>query len=263
MANTLLAIKGGATLDGQNGVEVYLDLDTASRTSPTFSVPAEARTVEDFFLASGGFLSSFALSGYTRDEEDRLVVEEIEDPPDGWAWVCLPEVSGALAEQGVLSAEFAPSSSTAAAGVVFSYISSGAPIGRDFTDGTVRALSSAVYASAFSYAAALDAEMYKWRYKVSKLVNVNAVKNSLRQIFTWLPGERIINPEFGSNLRKYLYEQITEENQERIVAEIRQCVLRWEPRVVVDRVVRTTTTDDVENNTVKLDIYYRIKGLND
>ena len=103
----------------------------------------------------------------------------------------------------------------------------------------------------------------EWRHRVAKLVNVSAVQNSIRQIFTWIPGERVITPEFGSNLRKYLYEPITEQNQERIAAEIRHCVLRWEPRVVVDRVVKVTDVDDVENNTVKLDIYYRIKGLDD
>lgn len=102
-----------------------------------------------------------------------------------------------------------------------------------------------------------------WQYGVSKLVNVNSVKNSVKQIFSWVPGERVLNPEFGSRLTKYLYEPITEENQERIVAEIKQCILRWEPRIIVDRVVNATTTDDTENNTVKLDIYYKIKGLDD
>ena len=63
-------------------------------------------------------------------------------------------------------------------------------------------------------------------------------------------------------LKKYLYEPITEDNQERIVAEIKQCALRWEPRIIIDRVVRATNINDIENNTVKLDIYYRIKGLN-
>ena len=145
--------------------------------------------------------------------------------------------------------------------LIFSYLS--VDDGKEFTQQTVNMLSSAVAAAASAFVTDMEAEAYPWNYMVSKLVNVNAVKNSIRQIFTWIPGERIINPEFGSNLRKYLYEPITEENQERIVAEIRQCALRWEPRIIVDRVVKATTTDDVENNTVKLDIYYRIKGLND
>jgi len=52
------------------------------------------------------------------------------------------------------------------------------------------------------------------RFFATKDVNVKAVFNSLRNIFTWIPGERILNPEFGSKLRLYLYEGITPENKE-------------------------------------------------
>lgn len=48
------------------------------------------------------------------------------------------------------------------------------------------------------------------RYRVAKDVNVRAVFNSLHNIFTWTPGERVLDPEFGSRLRKMLYEQITD-----------------------------------------------------
>ena len=69
--------------------------------------------------------------------------------------------------------------------------------------------------------------------KIGNLVNVNAIKNSLHQIFTWIPGERILLPEFGSNLRKLLYEGITDFNVERIMVEIRHCISEWEPRVEI------------------------------
>lgn len=45
--------------------------------------------------------------------------------------------------------------------------------------------------------------------KVNKSVNVQAIKNSLKNIFTWIPGERILLPEFGSKLHMLLYEGIT------------------------------------------------------
>lgn len=57
--------------------------------------------------------------------------------------------------------------------------------------------------------------------KVSKSVNVQAVRNSIRNIFTWIPGERILLPEFGSKLYTLLYEGITPLTEERIIAEIR------------------------------------------
>ena len=97
--------------------------------------------------------------------------------------------------------------------------------------------------------------------KVDKLVNVNAIKNSLHNIFSWTPGERILNPEFGSKLRKLLYEGITDFNQEQIIAEIRNSVSQWELRVRIDDIVKLPSTDDVENNTVYLRVIYSIPSL--
>ena len=41
------------------------------------------------------------------------------------------------------------------------------------------------------------------------------------------------------------------------------CVARWEPRVVITRVVNMSTLSDTEDNTIVLDINYYIKGLSD
>lgn len=100
-------------------------------------------------------------------------------------------------------------------------------------------------------------------YVVKRLTDANAVKNSIKQIFTWIPGERILNPEFGSKLRLLLYEQITDENHEKIISEIQHCITEWEPRVKLIDVSKITTVDDIEENTVHIQIKYRIKGLDD
>lgn len=70
-------------------------------------------------------------------------------------------------------------------------------------------------------------------YKLSKLVNVDAVYNSLRNIFTWQPGERILDPVFGTRLREYLYQGLTEESSKQIIAEIRRAIDMYEPRARV------------------------------
>ena len=98
-------------------------------------------------------------------------------------------------------------------------------------------------------------------FKISKDVNVKAVFNSLHNIFTWIPGENILLPDFGSRLRKMLYEQITEYNVEQIVAEIRGVVLKYEPRVNIIKVVNVSDINDTENNTVRLDIIFTIPSL--
>ena len=102
----------------------------------------------------------------------------------------------------------------------------------------------------------------KSHYKLEKNVNLIAIKQSIHNIFTWQPGERIINPEFGSKLRSYLYEGITDYNQEQIMAEIRHCFSEWEPRAQLDKVINLTDADDRENNTVRIEIQYSVPSLN-
>ena len=103
--------------------------------------------------------------------------------------------------------------------------------------------------------------LLKSRYKIDKNVDVRAVQGSIHNIFSWIPGERILNPEFGSNLRKLLYEGITQFNVEQIMAEIRHCVSIWEPRVQITRVVNVGTSEDTEDNVVHIDVQYTIPGL--
>ena len=98
-------------------------------------------------------------------------------------------------------------------------------------------------------------------YKIDQLINIYAIRNSLHNIFTWRPGERVLNPEFGSRLYQLLYEGIIPETEEQIVAEIRHCVSQWEPRVQIIEVQDVSTVDDTENNTIHLAVVFAIPSL--
>lgn len=100
-------------------------------------------------------------------------------------------------------------------------------------------------------------------WKIDKSINVKAVFNSLRNIFTWIPGERIILPEFGSRLRSLLYEGITPMTVEAIAAEIRGCISEWEPRVSIVEIRNVSTVDDTEDNTIHLEVVFVIPSLSD
>ena len=100
-------------------------------------------------------------------------------------------------------------------------------------------------------------------WKISKDVNVKAVYNSLRNIFTWIPGERILLPEFGSRLKFLLYEGITQQTEEAIAAEIRGSVSEWEPRVSIVDIRNISTVDDTEDNTIHLEVIFTIPSLSE
>ncbi len=100
-------------------------------------------------------------------------------------------------------------------------------------------------------------------YNIDKLINIQAILNSLHNIFTWRPGERILNPEFGSRLYTLLYEGITPETEERIAAEIRSCISEWEPRVQIIEIRDISTIEETEDNTIHLEIVFIIPSLSD
>ena len=101
------------------------------------------------------------------------------------------------------------------------------------------------------------------RWKIQNITDAKAVFNSLHNIFTWIPGERILLPEFGSRLRSLLYEGITPQTEERIVAEIRHLVSEWEPRASISEVIDVSTIEDTEDNVIHLNIVFTIPALSD
>ena len=74
-------------------------------------------------------------------------------------------------------------------------------------------------------------------------------------------GERPMRPAFGSLLRDFVFAGATLENAAAIETEVRQTLLRWEPRVDVVRVDVTPGRD--EAGLLYIDIHYLVKATND
>lgn len=57
-----------------------------------------------------------------------------------------------------------------------------------------------------------------------------SLRDSVKRILLTAPGERVGEPDFGSNLKLYLFESdyILREN---VIVEIVNSIVRWEPRV--------------------------------
>lgn len=60
-----------------------------------------------------------------------------------------------------------------------------------------------------------------------------AVKQSLKNLFNFRPGEEILEPQFGNELYRYLYEPVISFTTDKIVRTIRQMIERWEPRIQI------------------------------
>ena len=63
-----------------------------------------------------------------------------------------------------------------------------------------------------------------------------AIFNSINNLFSTTPGEKILEPEFGLDLRSFLFEPITDYMASIIGEKILRGITRWEPRVQVTNV---------------------------
>jgi len=86
-----------------------------------------------------------------------------------------------------------------------------------------------------------------------------AILNSIRNIFTTTPGEKILNPTFGINLTQWLFEPVSEMVSREIGEAIVTGIERYEPRVVVNNV---TVVSDFEKNQYHIKLALLIPQLN-
>jgi phage baseplate assembly protein W len=89
--------------------------------------------------------------------------------------------------------------------------------------------------------------------------DVAAIKNSIFNIFTTIPGQKILNPTFGLNLLYYLFTGITAENARMLGDTIIKGIAKFEPRVTVDNINITT---DYENQQYTIDLFLSVPSLN-
>lgn len=126
---------------------------------------------------------------------------------------------------------------------------------------TLKKLAMFIDTDYYTQLAKYEQYLKRSHFKIAKINDVEATKNSLHNIFTWTPGQRVLNPEFGSRLESLLYEGITDQNKDAIVAEIKSTATLQEPRVEIVDVLDITNAYEAESNSVCLQILFTIPSL--
>jgi phage baseplate assembly protein W len=93
---------------------------------------------------------------------------------------------------------------------------------------------------------------------IQVLYDIDAVKVSIANCFLTSPGQRILNPTYGIDLRRYLFEDINEDVAYFIAEDIQTNLPRFEPRVVVKGV---TVTPDVDNQQYLITLVIDVPAL--
>lgn len=88
---------------------------------------------------------------------------------------------------------------------------------------------------------------------LAALYDLRAVVISLKNILTTSPGEKLLNPIFGLDLRDYLFEQVSIPKGYFIGEDIFKGLITQEPRVVVNR-VDVLVDEDEQQYVINLNI---------
>ena len=82
------------------------------------------------------------------------------------------------------------------------------------------------------------------------------VRESICLILRTRPGERIMRPDFGCGLDRYLFEPNNIGTLRLIQEEVKQSILRWEPRVTLNDIV--VALNPMDARAVDITIYYTL-----
>lgn len=88
--------------------------------------------------------------------------------------------------------------------------------------------------------------------------DVNAVFGSIKNIFDYKPGERILEPEFGMNFGGLLYEPMNENTANTLGMTIHNTLKRWEPRIILGPI---DIVPDFDDNTYYITVNFSIKSV--
>jgi len=91
----------------------------------------------------------------------------------------------------------------------------------------------------------------------STYTTTEQIKSNIINYILTNKGERVLNPNFGSNLRAFIFENITESNLRALEIKLTSDIKDNFPSV---NVISLTLTPAYEANTIQLDIVYSIYG---
>jgi hypothetical protein len=91
---------------------------------------------------------------------------------------------------------------------------------------------------------------------VGKALGSTAVKNSILSILKTNHHERLFQPEFGSNIRALLFEQMNPITVQRLKKEVEIAIANHEERATV---LNVAVTPDEENNRYKVSILFELE----
>ena len=90
--------------------------------------------------------------------------------------------------------------------------------------------------------------------------DASAIKQAIVNLLMTNKGERLMNPNYGSDIRRYLFEPLDYGTANQIKGNIRDTIETFEPRI---RVLRISATPNFDDNGFDVVLQYNVRGTDD
>lgn len=101
-----------------------------------------------------------------------------------------------------------------------------------------------------------DITLHPIRKDISRNINEDAVKRSIKNILLTNYYERPFRPKFGANITKYLFEPLTPLTLKLIKNDINSAIVNYEPRATIIDI--TVSSDNTDNNSISVTVIFSI-----
>jgi phage baseplate assembly protein W len=82
------------------------------------------------------------------------------------------------------------------------------------------------------------------------LTNIDAIKNSITNIFTTRAGQKLLTLDFGCSLESYLFEPVTDIGGKALGDHIYNSLVKYEPRITVKNITVQPCFESVSDSTI-------------
>ena len=92
---------------------------------------------------------------------------------------------------------------------------------------------------------------------------LSTVQQNLKMILLTSPGERVMDPNFGVGIKRYLFEQNNSDTHSRIRAKIRRQVIEYMPFIELEEIIFKTETNNpmIKSNGLLITIKFFISPV--
>jgi phage baseplate assembly protein W len=96
--------------------------------------------------------------------------------------------------------------------------------------------------------------------RIAEAAYEDDVREAIRIVLSTSPGERVMRPDFGAGLERFVFEPVNPATVTQVETAVRDALVAWEPRI--DVLETRVTPEGTPPAVLLVDVQYRVRATN-